>query len=277
MDNDEADNSSEKVVVVFSGGPDSTAAAKWAIEEGYEPELVSYRFDDDEQYGEMRSAIKVAERLGAEHTIIDFKSPLQTAFAEGTKMFRHAGVKSAFDDEDNLDSQSTLADDEETRLAPFASGILLSLTASYALYHGINDVVWGATKDDSQTDVTYQEGFSGQLADLISSSMGVPLDIHVPISDLHKYEIVEAYRDDPDLFALTWSCKVPVGDVQCGTCHACVARRVAAQMAGVEDDTQYHSDDFDNPFTDEQIENPHQIDEYELGKYFKTIMTSERQ
>lgn len=263
----------EKAVVVFSGGPDSTAAAKWAMEEGYEPELVSYRFDEDEQYGEMRSAIKVAEKLDLEHTIIDFKGPLQSAFAESATMFRHAGVETAQNDADGAENMSQVDDDDDKHLAPFASGVLLSLTASYALYNGIDNVVWGATKDDSHTDVTYQEGFSDQLADLISSSMGVSLDIHVPISSKHKYEIVETY-DDEELFAETWSCKEPVGDTQCGVCHACIARRVAAQMAGLEDDTPYDRDDFENPFSEEEIENPELVTEQRLSDYFKTIAVS---
>ncbi len=41
----------QKAIVIFSGGPDSTAAAKYALERGLNVELLTFQFDTDQQYG----------------------------------------------------------------------------------------------------------------------------------------------------------------------------------------------------------------------------------
>lgn len=41
----------EKAVVVFSGGPDSVAAALWAVENDYQPELLTFQFRNKASMG----------------------------------------------------------------------------------------------------------------------------------------------------------------------------------------------------------------------------------
>ena len=67
----------KNAIVIFSGGPDSTAAAYWAINEGYEVELLTFRFaDNGSQNGELHSAKEVSKELDLQHNFIDFTSPL---------------------------------------------------------------------------------------------------------------------------------------------------------------------------------------------------------
>jgi 7-cyano-7-deazaguanine synthase len=260
-----SDDKSTKAAAVFSGGPDSTASALWAKEKGYEVELVSYQFHDEKQYGELRSAMKVAEELDMEHTVIDFKAPTN-AFGEGAQMFMHAGTDTALQKEEG-DEHATMTNHKtEPHLVPFASGMLLSMTASYAIYNNANSVIWGATADDGSNNVHYRQEFADELAEFVSRKEDYPVEIALPIADQHKYEILETYLGREDLFAETWSCKKPVGDTQCGTCAACVARRVSAEIAGLEDKTIYEEEEYEHPFTDEQLENPSLIDDDELHR-----------
>ena len=78
-----------KAIVVFSGGPDSTAAALWAQQSGYDVELVTFQFRNAEQYGELKASFKVAEIMGLKHTIFDFRSPMQH-FSTSSHAFRYA-------------------------------------------------------------------------------------------------------------------------------------------------------------------------------------------
>ncbi|ELY72700.1 7-cyano-7-deazaguanine synthase [Natrinema pallidum] len=258
-----SDNNNTDAAAVFSGGPDSTAAALWAKENGYDVELVSYQFHDEKQYGELRSAMKVAELLDMEHTVIDFKAPTN-AFGENAQMFMHAGTDTALQKQEGDEHAMMVNHKKAPHLVPFASGVLLSMTASYAIYNSANSVIWGATADDGSNNVHYRQEFADELADFVSRKEDYPVEIALPIADKHKYEILETYKGREDLFAETWSCKEPVGDTQCGTCAACVARRVSAEIAGIEDHTTYDQDEYEHPFTDAQIEDPSLIDDDEL-------------
>jgi 7-cyano-7-deazaguanine synthase len=130
---------------------------------------------------------------------------------------------------------------------PFDTGIILSMASSYAIYKGKKHVVWGATKNDSIGNLDYTPSFADKLADLISESTGKELRIHLPLSDKFKHELMTCFHDTKDLFSTTWSCKQPKGDIQCGECDACIARRMCAQEAGLEDKTNYFSKSFTNP------------------------------
>lgn len=86
-----------KAIVIFSGGPDSTAAALWAMVHGYEVELVTFQFRNEAQYGELGSAMRVAHLLNLPHTIIDYKSPMNV-FSTNMHILMHAGVPPLKDD-----------------------------------------------------------------------------------------------------------------------------------------------------------------------------------
>jgi hypothetical protein len=78
---------------------------------------------------------------------------------------------------------------------------------------------------------------------LVKYGTGRSVEISVPFADAHKPEgFASTFLGSADLFRLTWSCKNLDGrPVQCGACAGCLARRVAAELAGLEDLTAYES------------------------------------
>jgi 7-cyano-7-deazaguanine synthase len=231
---------SKKAIVIFSGGPDSTAAALWAISQGYEIELLTFQFKHKAQYGELRSAFEVAKALNAPHTILDFKSPLGV-FPPKVVILMHAGTP-------KYDATSN-----ESSLLPFGAGIILSMASSYALTQvGVETVIWGATRSDAVENSDYTQEFADKLSDLISFSAKRNIKIEVPFSSKNKYQLLEEFKGKEDLFSLTWSCKEE-STHPCGICKSCVARRLAAQLANIKDATPYKNKNWVNPLSSAQL------------------------
>src|SRR5690348_3274490 len=82
----------QPAVLVFSGGPDSTAAAIWAVSNGFDVSLLTFQFRGADQQGEIFAAQTVARALGLPICIIDFKGPM-LAFRSGIHPMMHAGIR----------------------------------------------------------------------------------------------------------------------------------------------------------------------------------------
>jgi 7-cyano-7-deazaguanine synthase len=246
-----------RAIVIFSGGPDSTAAALWAVSEGIHVELLTFQFKNQEQYHELRAAINVATTLGLSHTILDFKSPLHL-FPEGVRILMHAGA----------DSEATTR--EGKYLLPFGAGIVLSMAASYALSRNISQLVWGATKSDGYENFEYSQGFAEELGSLISKAVGSTFSIHVPWAARQKYEVLSQFQGQESLFAATWSCRSPKQGRQCGECEACIARRLSAQLAGLADRSAYSTPAFKHPLSAQQLGDPRSISDEVLAALTKS-------
>jgi 7-cyano-7-deazaguanine synthase len=232
----------DKAIVIFSGGPDSTAATLWAIDQGFDVELLTFQFFNAESYGEISASIDIARALKLPHKIVDFKSPLHL-FRKDIRPMMHAGIR-------EKDPENTA----EPYLLPYGSGILLSYTASYAIDKGVKNIVWGATKDDQKDNPSYGDSFANDLADLISKTTGRSVLIHTPLSGKHKFEVITDLNEKSKLFDKTWTC-IEEGPIQCGKCVACITRRVAVEISGIKDNTPYVTSSYENPLSSEQMAN----------------------
>ncbi len=248
-------------IVVFSGGPDSTAAALWAVDNGFDVELMTFQFWNQRQYGEIRASFEVAQLLHHKHTLFDFKSPMQ--FFDGVSPLMHAGT-------------STGSPEASSRLLTFGAGMVLSAAIAYAVHQKKYVVVWGATKDDTfGGKFDYTQEFCDAFGVLVTKSIGRDFKIFAPLSSQHKNEIFSAFfQKKADLFARTWSCKMEVA-TQCGECHACMARRVAARLSKITDASRYQKNDIKWPLTDKQFEDLTLISEDVLMGILNTPKTIE--
>lgn len=145
------------------------------------------------------------------------------------------------------------AKSDESSLMPYGAGIILSVASSYALTQsGVETVIWGATRSDAVENSDYTQEFADKLADLISYSTKRNLKIEVPFSSKNKYQLLEEFKGKEELFALTWSCKEE-STRACGVCKACIARRLASQLANIKDTTPYTNPNWVNPLTATQL------------------------
>lgn len=243
----------KKAVAIFSGGPDSTAAALWAVDQGYETELLTFQFRNRTQYGELKAAMDIAGALSLKHTLFDFKSSMEH-FQPNAHILMHAGV------------EANVIDKSQDHRLPFGAAMILTVASNYAIYNGADTLVWGATKSDSQSgNYEYTQDFCDDLSVVLTRILGKDFKIIAPFAEMRKYQVIRThFAAREDLFAKTWSCKSGL-DIQSGNCHASRARRVAARMAGIKDLTIYANDLHDWIFTDEEFSDPSKIDPSKFG------------
>lgn len=245
-----------KCIAVFSGGPDSTAAAIWAIDQGHEVELLTLHFYSPSQDSEIEAAKKVAELLGCTHTVADLRQFMPVFGPPVTVMMHGSGRTPA--------ETSELS----SSVMPFGAGFVLSLATSYALSKGCSIIVWGATKDDGFKRTEYRTEFGEKIAKIVRETYGIEFEILAPFANQHKFELMRTYLDRPDLFAATWSCTMG-REIQSGNDGASISRRLAAYVAGIEDRTAYESKRLEIPekLKDRSVSG---ISDAELSDWFRT-------
>jgi 7-cyano-7-deazaguanine synthase len=145
-----------------------------------------------------------------------------------------------------------LRDDLERSQAfvPNRNMILISLAVAYAQSHGAEAVYIAANKDDHTGFPDCREGFFGALDSATEKAAGVRL--LRPFVYLRKSEVVAKGSAIGVPFQKTISCyhadmmkqwaHPRLGIMHCGRCDACIVRRDAFEVAGVEDPSSYRVD-----------------------------------
>lgn len=137
---------------------------------------------------------------------------------------------------------------------PFRNGTLLSLITAHAQkwvneqikqHEGMNPtdlagIYFGAHSEDAQNwaypDCTPE--FIGAMANAIYIGSYQAIRLYTPVQWLTKAEIVTLGTNLQVPFDMTWSC-YKGGDMHCGVCPTCRARKDAFKIAGQADPTEY--------------------------------------
>ena len=117
--------------------------------------------------------------------------------------------------------------------------ILLSKTAVFCALNGIGAIALGPLKTNHFTDSSPE--FFEAYRRLIETALGRRIDILTPLARLSKPEVIERGRSFP--MELTFSCLNPQGKDHCGACNKCAERMESFAQAGMEDRTQYGSNE----------------------------------
>ncbi len=195
----------KRVVVLLSGGVDSTTTLAVAIARGYEVYALSFDYGQRHRI-EIEGARRIARALGAkEHRIA--KIDLTYVPARNTIFLSHA-------------------------LA------LAETIGSTDIFIGANAIDYSGYPDCRPAFIAAFE----TLANLGTKAgvKGAHFRIHAPLIKFSKAEIIhKALELDVDL-SLTHSCYDPSPDgLACGNCDSCLFRLKGFREAGVEDPIRY--------------------------------------
>jgi 7-cyano-7-deazaguanine synthase len=217
--------STEKALVVLSGGQDSTTCLYWALDRFDHNAIDTVTFDYGQRHHvELDSAARVAEFAGVPNTCL----PIDTFAALGGDALTDPDVEVA------------IGTDEQTGLpntfVPGRNLIFLTFAAAYAFQQGIRHLVIGVAQTDYSGYPDCREGTITALQHALRLGMESEFIIHTPLMHLSKKETVELARDLGALpaMALTHTCyngeRPP-----CGYCAACELRARGFAEAGMED------------------------------------------
>jgi len=221
-----------KALVLHSGGIDSSTCL--AIARGDCDELIclSIEYGSKHNEREIRAAKEVATYYGAEH--IHIIAP---------DIFRGAG--SALMDKDVPNPNLTYdelreAEGPSLTYVPFRNSNLLSIATTIALVREADYVYFGAHADDAHNwaypDCTPE--FVGSMSNAIYIGSYFKVRLKAPIIDMTKTSVVSLANSLAVPLHLTYSC-YEGGEIHCGVCPTCMARKAAFIEAGVVDPTKY--------------------------------------
>jgi 7-cyano-7-deazaguanine synthase len=221
--------------VLLSGGIDSTVALSIAFNDGYYngecPTGVSIDYGQRHRK-EIDAAQTICHYMHAPHQVLDLSSIVPKTMLTD----KSAAIPNM--------SYSEIEGVSPTYV-PFRNGLMLSAIASVAAgaIHNSSDdalIYYGAHAEDAHNwaypDCTPE--FNGAVANAIYVGTYHKVRLVTPLQWMKKYEVILRGKQMATPFAMTWSCYAG-GDLHCGTCPTCRARKAGFQAAGVIDPTEY--------------------------------------
>lgn len=220
----------KSAVVLLSGGLDS--ATTLAIARRSEFECYALSVDYGQRHHiELECARQVAAMLGAqEHKIVrldltTFGGSALTDKAISVPTTPSTGIPSTY--------------------VPARNTIMLSLALAWSEVLGSSDIFIGANAVDysgyPDCRPEYLRAFEA-MANLATKAAveGVRLQLHAPLVNLSKAEIIRCGADAGVDFSKTVSCYQPSHTgLACGQCDSCRIRRKGFEQAGIPDPTLY--------------------------------------
>lgn len=223
---------SEKALVLFSGGVDSTTCLGLAMErfgrENVEALSIIY---GQKHKKEIQSAAQVLEYYGIPGQTIDL-----------TEMFTFSNCSLLSHSKEKIPKNSYeeqlkhRADSPVTTYVPFRNGLFLSAAASIGIAKGCSYLYYGAHRDDAAGNAypDCSERFYNAMNEAIIEGSGHQICLKAPFISKNKAQVVAEGLRLQVPYELTWSC-YEGGEKPCGTCGTCIDRRKAFEANGIQD------------------------------------------
>lgn len=200
----------KKVVLILSGGIDSTTLLYSLIKKNYDIIALSFNYGQ-KAIEELRRAKKICELNNIKHEIIDIRN-----------------LAMVFSSSSLIDKNNRRTDSPSDTVVPSRNTILLSLATAYAISNNCSEIYYGAIKDDvgDYPDTTLE--FLYQMNELNKVNNYEYIPIKAPFVNCSKEEIIKRAIELDVPIDLTFSCYQPNEDNSpCGECISCKSRMKA--------------------------------------------------
>ena len=176
----ETSSQNNSVLVLFSGGQDSTTCLYWALQEFTRVEAIGFRYGQKHAV-ELEQAAKIAEQAGVPFTVRDVTGLL--AFSSLTEH------------EKDSNAPHELAPDLPASFVPGRNALFLTTSASFAYTRGIHDLVGGMCQTDYSGYPDCRRMFIDSMEQSLSLALDAEIRIHTPLMDLTKAETWKLAND----------------------------------------------------------------------------------
>lgn len=221
-----------RVLVLFSGGVDSTTALALAINQYGHENVVALSISYGQKHDkEIQAANQIAKYYQVEHIFLDLAKIFEYS---DCSLLNHSSKEIPHE---TYAKQLSKTDGKPvTTYVPFRNGLFLSSAASIALSKNCNLIYYGAHKDDAAGNAypDCSEIFNNAMNQAIYEGTGHQLQIEAPFVNKSKADIVKIGLDLNVPYHLTWSC-YEGNDKPCGKCGTCLDRQEAFLKNGVID------------------------------------------
>ena len=225
------------VVILASGGLDSTVTAALARTDGYDLNLLTIDYGQRHRY-EIECAKKIAAWLGAhDHKILQ----LDLGIFGGSALTDKIPVPT-----DRLSHER--AHGIPSTYVPARNTIFLSLALAYAEVLKATKIFFGANIRDYSGYPDCRPEFIQAFMEVAKQGTrlgqeGTPVEVVAPLLFMTKLEIITKGQELHVPFEITSSCYQPGPDHRpCGRCDSCLIRQEGFQEAHVSDPIVMSSD-----------------------------------
>lgn len=224
-----------KIIVLSSGGVDSTTCLAMAVNEvGAENVIAVCVHYGQKHEKELKAAKSVAEYYSVKYYEVDLTTALQysncSLMKSSNKEIDHRSYAEQVREKDN---------GKVDTYVPFRNGLMLSAAASIAMSLFDKEEVTiyiGAHADDAAGNA-YAD-CSEAFIEAINKAIGIGTyqKVHVvaPFDECNKADVVKKGLELQVPYHLTWSC-YEGKEKPCGTCGTCIDRIQAFRKNGVKD------------------------------------------
>lgn len=223
---------SEHVVLILSGGLDSTVLGYWLRAGGTELTMLSFDYGQRHRC-ELEFARRTAAKLTGPHHVIDL-SALSGVLAGSSLTDAAVEVPDGHYTDESM----------RVTVVPHRNAIMLDVAVAQAVVVKASAVAFGAHAGDRPIYPDCRPAFLDAYRRMVllanEGFLAPRFTVLAPFLGLSKADIVRIGADLDVPFADTWSC-YKGGIRHCGRCGTCVERREAFEVAGVRDPTEYEA------------------------------------
>ena len=212
-----------KVIVLLSGGMDSTICLYWAKEKFYKVSAISFYYGQRHKK-EISSAIEIAKKAEIPWGYIDIDSYgkiVDTALTRRKSIYALNEIPNTFVPNRNL--------------------VFFSLASAYGSQQDIYDYVGGMCQTDFSGYYDCRRTTLDKFEEALSLSLNKQITIWTPLMGLTKTEslkLAQQFDGCMDALALTHTCYLG-NELACGECPACKFRLKGFKEAGLKDPIKY--------------------------------------
>ena len=215
----------KKVVLILSGGVDSTTLLYWLINQNYEVKTLSFNYGQ-KHTKELEMAKRTCIKIGVDNKVIDLsnlKWVLSSALTDDNWKIPEGDYK------DEVMKQTVV---------PNRNMIMLSIAMGYAISLKFNKVAYGAHSGDHAIYPDCRPIFIQKIKELARVVDYEPVEIIDPFINKTKSDIVKIGTKLGVDYSLTWSCYKGKNKA-CGKCGTCVERLEAFKSNNLIDPIKY--------------------------------------
>jgi len=213
-----------KIVVVLSGGMDSTTLLYDAMNQWEEVYPITFHYGQKHSR-EVNAAYDTCKKLGLPFQSLNI--PLDAIAPSSLTRETMDIPKGHYEDESMKQT-----------VVPNRNMVFLAFATAYAIGIGAQTVAYGAHGGDH---AIYPD-CRGEFVEAMSGAMGLcdykPVELWTPYLYWSKADILKKGIELGVDYSLTWTC-YEGKELACGRCGACTERREAFREVGVEDPLKY--------------------------------------
>ena len=226
-----------KAVVLLSGGLDSSTTLAIAQDAGFDTYALTFRYGQRHEV-EVEAARRVALQMGvAKHTVLDID-------------LRAFGASALTDDipVPKGRSEAEIGEGVPVTYVPARNTIFLSFALAWAevlhasdIFIGVNALDYSGYPDCRPEYIAAYQRMA-DLATRVGTDEGKPIEIHTPLIQLTKKEIIKKGVALGVDYSITTTCYDPsLNGEACGRCDACLLRLKGFEQAGIADPAPYRA------------------------------------